>query len=195
MKMKIITIAALLGLSTIAQAQDTDHLQAKFGLVLTSLGELKGLTGNANARNFEGGYYMVNAGDLGLDLLAHAGYFRIPAKATTAPALETYTVSSWRFGLDMVWYKGKVANMPVSFRTGPVMSNFWAEGSRVPTTLTNKQWKFGWRAGVDVSITTNWFGTLEATASEWRSDTDYARVQDKNPNHPFYLSLMAGYRF
>lgn len=200
MKMKHLLTASLLGLAASFTApvlgQDTKHLQLKAGLALTSMGQLHGMTGKASAPSFEGAYYLVNAGDLGLDLMPYVGTFRISGADSPAPGPERYTVSAWRIGLDMVWYKGKVAGTPVAFRTGPVMHTFIGKSTRRQTgSLTNKEWKLGWRAGFDVSITARWFASLELTASEWRSDSTQAKVQDVNPNNPVYAGVMAGYRF
>jgi hypothetical protein len=155
------------------------------------------LTGKANARNFEAGYYIVNAGELGLDLMPYVGTFKVDgADSNAAIGAEYYTVSSWRFGLDMVWAKGKIAGVPVSFRTGPVMHSFVGQSTlSAGNSLSNKQWKVGWRAGVDVSVTAKWFASLELTASEWRSESTKTKVQNLNPNNPVYGAIMVGYRF
>jgi hypothetical protein len=200
MKMKHFVTAGLLGLAASLpvqlMAQDTNHVQAKAGLALTSMGQLHGLTGKANAPTFEAGCYLANAGDLGLDLIPYVGTFKINGTASTAPSPEYYTVSAWRFGIDMVWYKGKVAKVPVAFRTGPVMHSFIGQSTRSQTnSMTNKQWKAGWRAGLDVSVSAKWFASLDLTASEWRSDSKLAKVQNVNPNNPVYASIMVGYRF
>jgi hypothetical protein len=201
MKMKHFVTAGLLGLAASfpAQlvAQDADHLQVKGGLVLVPRGPVHGLTGTTTGRTFEAGYYLVNAGDLGLDLMPYVGTFKIDGHDSSITTGEYFTLSSWRFGLDMVWYKGQIANVPVSFRTGPVMHTFIAQSTlSAANSLTNKEWKAGWRVGFDVSIPkTKWFASLELTASEWRSESKQTKVQNINPNNPFYGSLVAGYRF
>jgi len=200
MKMEHLVTASLLGLAAFfpapASGQEANHFQAKAGLALTSMGQLHGMTGKASAPSFEGGYYLVDAGNLGLDLLPYVGTFRISGAASPATGAEYYTVSAWRMGLDMVWYKGKVAGHPVAFRTGPVLHSFIGQSTRSQTgSLTNKEWKLGWRAGFDVAVTAKWFASLEVTASEWRSDSTQAKRQDVNPNNPVYAGAMVGYRF
>ncbi|BDU72164.1 hypothetical protein [Mesoterricola silvestris] len=199
MNMEKLVTAALLGLAAFLPArvfgQDTTHLQIKAGLALTSMGQLHGMTGKASAPSFEGACYLPNAGNLGLDLVPYVGTFRISGADSTATGPEYYTVSAWRFGLDMVWYRGKIAGTPVAFRTGPALHSFIGQSTLSQTnSLTNKQWKLGWRAGFDVAITSTWFASLELTASEWRSESSQAKKQNINPNNPVYAGIMVGYR-
>ncbi|MBI4912793.1 MAG: hypothetical protein HY823_08640 [Acidobacteria bacterium] len=209
MRIHSIAAAGLLALSTTLGAQDADHAQAKAGLLLTSMGQLKGITGKNTAPNYELGYYFANAGDLGLDLMPYAGYLLIEGKtdiryvpaAPSVPqgapiASQFYKVSAFRFGVDMVWAKGKLFNQAWAFRTGPVFHNYIAEGKRTPNSLTNKRWQIGWRAGVDVAITSKFFLALDLSAGEWRGGAPgEPRLEDVNPNNPAYGAFMVGYRF
>lgn len=209
MKTNSIIAASLLALSTALGAQDADHAQFKAGLLLTSMGQLKGITGKNTAPNYELGYHLANAGDLGLDIMPYVGYMLIDGKndiryvagaPNVPPRADTvtqfYKVSAYRFGLDMVWSKGKVFGQSVAFRTGPVLHNYIAEGKRVPTSLTNKKWQVGWRAGLDVAITAKFFAALELSAGEWRGGAPgEPRLEDVNPNNPVYGAIMVGVRF
>ncbi len=209
MKLTSTLTAGLLALATALGAQEADHAQFKAGLILTSMGQLKGITGKNTAPNYELGYYLANAGDLGLDLMPYVGYLLINGKKdiryvagnpNVPPRPDTvtqyYKVSAYRFGLDMVWSKGKVFGRSVAFRTGPVFHNYIAEGMRAPASLTNKKWQIGWRAGLDVAITAKFFAAVELSAGEWRAGAvGEPKLEDVNPNNPVYGAVMAGVRF